>query len=98
MANDFEIKALDRDSGANGHKHSADGSELTEGEAAGKGSGELGAKPRAPGGSPMEASPLWKYVSGALLLLLIASFFNKLRPISSVNEEKNPVKINPEGH
>jgi hypothetical protein len=46
----------------------------------------------------MEASPLWKYVSGALLLLLIASFFNKLRPTSSVTEEKNPVKINPEGH
>ena len=89
------VEALDA---AHGHKHSADGSELTEGEAAGKGSGELGAKPRAPGGSPMEASPLWKYVSGALLLLLIASFFNKLRPTSSVNEEKNPVKINPEGH
>lgn len=89
------VEALDA---AHGHKHNADGSELTEGEAAAKHSGEVGAKPQAPGGTPIEAGPLWKYVSGVLLLLLIASFFNKLRPASSVNEENNPVKINPEGH
>jgi hypothetical protein len=89
------IEALDA---AHGHKHAADGSEPTEGESADKHAGEAGANPAAHGDSHKETSPIWKYASGVLLLLLIASFFTKLRPASSGEEEKSTSNTNPKGH
>jgi cobalt-zinc-cadmium efflux system membrane fusion protein len=89
------IEALDA---AHGHKHAADGSEPTEGESPDEHAGETGANPDAHGDSHKEASPIWKYVSGVLLLLLIASFFTKLRPVSSGEEEKSASNTNPKGH
>lgn len=89
------IEALDA---AHGHKHAADGSEPTEGESADEHAGETGAKPEAHGDSHKEASPIWKYVSGVLLLLLIASFFTKLRPVSSGEEEESASNTKPKGH
>ena len=53
---------------------------------------------QAHGDSHKEASPIWKYASGVLLLLLIASFFTKLRPVSSGEEEKSASNTNPKGH
>ena len=83
---------------AHGHEHAADGSELKEGKAADGHAGETGANPEAHGDSHKEASPIWKYVSGVLLLLLIASFFTKLRPASSDEEEKSASNTQPKGH
>ena len=80
---------------AHGHEHSADGSELTpeklaEMEAA-KGGGSASAK----GGE----SPMWKYATGILALLLIASLFSKKRGSASSEEtESAPVKTKPEAH
>jgi multidrug efflux pump subunit AcrA (membrane-fusion protein) len=72
---------------AHGHEHAADGSELTE-----KPTEEAGEHDH--GHEHNEASPVWKYVSGVLLLLLIASFFTKLRPVSS-NDEAPEANTNP---
>lgn len=58
---------------AHGHEHAADGSELKAGDKASSG-GDGHAHEEGEGGS---ASPFWKYTSGVLLLLLLASFFTK---------------------
>jgi len=89
------IEALDA---AHGHKHAADGSEPTEGEAADEHAGETGTNPGSHDDSHKEASPIWQYVSGVLLLLLIASLFTKLRPVSSGEEENSNPNDNSEGH
>lgn len=81
---------------AHGHEHAADGSEPKEGDAASKPAGET--DPGAHGDSHKEASPIWKYVSGVLLLLLIASLFTKLRPASHDDEDGNAADLNPKGH
>lgn len=64
---------------AHGHEHAEDGSELTPEKKA-----EMEAKKRAAAGLPAtdhheETSPFWKYVSAALLLMLIASFVTRSR-------------------
>jgi cobalt-zinc-cadmium efflux system membrane fusion protein len=56
---------------AHGHEHAADGSELKPGE---KTSTE-----HADEHDHAEASPLWKYISGGLFVLLLASLFTKMR-------------------
>ena len=53
---------------AHGHEHAADGSELKPGEKT-----ETG---HADEHDHAQASPLWKYISGALFLLLLASLFS----------------------
>ena len=80
---------------AHGHEHAADGSELKAGS---KTAAETDGNPDAHGDSHEEASPLWKYVSGVLLLLLLASLFTKLRPASQDEEGGNAANINPKGH
>jgi cobalt-zinc-cadmium efflux system membrane fusion protein len=82
---------------AHGHEHAADGSELTAEKEA-----EMEAKHRAEAGLPPEsagesASPLWKYVSGALLLMLIASLFSRSRA-RAVETEEESGNLNPEAH
>lgn len=62
---------------AHGHEHAADGSELKPGAKT--------ATAHAEEHDHAEASPLWKYVSGILFLLLIASLFTKMR--STTNPE-----------
>jgi multidrug efflux pump subunit AcrA (membrane-fusion protein) len=79
---------------AHGHEHAADGSEPIEGVTANKPTGETDAHDD----SHKEASPVWKYVSGVLLLLLIASFFTKLRPASQDDEAGSAANSNPKGH
>ena len=79
---------------AHGHEHAADGSEPKEGDAADKPAGETDAHDD----SHKEASPVWKYTSGVLLLLLIASFFTKLRPASQDDEAGSAATTNPKGH
>jgi multidrug efflux pump subunit AcrA (membrane-fusion protein) len=91
------IEALDA---AHGHKHDASGREPTPeeeaaqkaAEAAGKGDGE------SDGGAPShaESSPGWKYASGILFLLLLASLFTKWRPASPDREEARDSSANPE--
>ena len=88
------IEALDA---AHGHEHAADGSDALEGDAGDKPAGETAADSEAHSDSHKEASPIWKYVSGVLLLLLIASFFTKLRPVSSGEEEQSSSNTNPKG-
>jgi hypothetical protein len=56
---------------AHGHEHAADGSELKPGEKAGT--------DHADKHDHAGASPLWKYVSVCLFVLLLASLFTKLR-------------------
>lgn len=77
------IEALDA---AHGHKHSADGSEPTEG------GGHAGDDHDGHGHEEAHAeeSPVWKYTSGALLLLLIASLFTKRRPLAADESNPNP--------
>ncbi len=72
---------------AHGHEHAEDGSELTPEKRA-----EIEAKKRATAGLPPqgqgeEASPIWKYVSGALALLLILSLVTRKGPR---DEEESP--------
>ena len=62
------IEALDA---AHGHKHSADGSEPTGDEAGDEHAGEDDGNDH--GVPHAESSPLWKYVSGVLFLLLLVS-------------------------
>jgi multidrug efflux pump subunit AcrA (membrane-fusion protein) len=80
---------------AHGHEHAADGSELKPED---KTAGQTGANPDGHGGSHRESGPVWKYVSGALLLLLIASFFTKLRPASQDDRDDSAANVNPKGH
>lgn len=64
---------------AHGHEHAEDGSELTpekEKEMEAKKRAEAGLPPEETGGG---GSPIWKYVSGALFLLLLASLFTRFR-------------------
>jgi cobalt-zinc-cadmium efflux system membrane fusion protein len=61
---------------AHGHEHAADGSELTpEKKAQMEAAKGGGSAAHAHGGE----SPVWKYVSGVLALLLVASLLNKKR-------------------
>ena len=85
------IEALDA---AHGHKHAADGKEPTPEEEAAEHAGEAAGK--ADGHEPghTEASPVWKYVSGILFLLLLASLFTKMRPASPDRDSNT----NPESH
>ncbi len=77
------IEALDA---AHGHKHSADGSEPAEGgEHAGEDHDDHGHEE-----AHAVESPVWKYTSGALLLLLIASLFTKRRPLAADESNPNP--------
>lgn len=66
------IEALDA---AHGHKHAADGKEPTAEEEAAAHAAEAGGQEAAHN----EASPVWKYVSGILFLLLLASLFTRMR-------------------
>lgn len=80
---------------AHGHEHAEDGSELTpekkaEMEAANGGGNSAGAQ-----GS---ASPVWRYVSGVLGLLLLASLVSKKRGPSSDETAETSQKTNPEAH
>jgi multidrug efflux pump subunit AcrA (membrane-fusion protein) len=80
---------------AHGHEHAEDGGELTPEKRA-----EMEAKKRAVSGLPPEssvggASRLWMYASGMLFLLLLASFFTKLRGNPSNEEAATP---NPRKH
>ncbi len=63
---------------AHGHEHAADGSELKPGE-------KTTAAAHADEHDHAEASPLWKYVSGVLLLLLLASLFSRKSQTSSAS-------------
>jgi len=78
---------------AHGHEHAEDGSELTaekRAELEAKKKGRTAASPQADA-----ASPVWKYVSGVLFVLLLASLFGKSgRP---ANGEIEPPS-NPERH
>ncbi len=85
------IEALDA---AHGHKHSADGSEPKEGETA----EHAGDQPDTHGSPHTRESPIWKFASGGLLLLLIASIFTKLRPVSPGGNEKSAANTNPKDH
>ena len=68
---------------AHGHEHAEDGGELTPEKRA-----EMEAKKRAAAGLPHDShngeSKLWMYVSGVLLLLLLASLFTRKPQTSSV--------------
>lgn len=88
------IEALDA---AHGHKHAADGKEPTPEEEAAEKAANASAHAGEEQPAQQEASPVWKYVSGGLLLLLIASFFTKLRPSASGNEEGSLSNIQPKG-
>jgi len=57
---------------AHGHEHAADGSELTPEKKA-----AMAAEKGGDHHDHEEASPLWKYTSGVLLLLLLASLFKR---------------------
>jgi hypothetical protein len=77
---------------AHGHEHAEDGSELTAEKRA-----ELEAKKKAqtPGAAPAaEASPVWKYVSGVLFVLLLASLFGNFA--RRTNGETEPPSTNPD--
>ena len=78
---------------AHGHEHEVDGGELTPEKKA-----EMEAKKRAAAGIVEPAggggSPIWKYISGALLVLLIASIFTKKR--SAGNDASLAEPINKE--
>lgn len=78
---------------AHGHEHAEDGSELTPEKRA-----ELEAKKKGttPGVHADAPSPVWKYVSGVLLVLLLASLFGKSRR-RSLDEEASS-SSNPERH
>jgi len=74
---------------AHGHEHAADGGELTPEKKA-----EQEAAKRAASGLPPEtggskASPVWMYVSGVLLILLLVSFFTKLRRPSPDQDDED---------
>ncbi len=87
------IEALDS---AHGHKHAADGKEPTPeeeaAEKAAKAAGNTGGEKPA----HSEASPVWKYASGILFLLLLASLFTKMRATSPDREDDRDANINPE--
>lgn len=79
---------------AHGHEHAEDGSELTPEKQA-----EAAAKKRAAAGLPPDASgggsPVWKYVSGVLFVLLLMALISKKRGVSGepVSErEAGPVE------
>lgn len=83
---------------AHGHEHAEDGGELTPEKKA-----EMEAKKRAASGLPPEtagggASPIWMYVSGVLFLLLLASFFTKMRGAPADEETTTPSTTNPGKH
>ncbi len=83
---------------AHGHEHAEDGGELTPEKKA-----EMEAKKRAATGLPAEttgggASPIWIYVSGVLFLLLLASFFTKMRGGSTDEEISDNSTSNPGKH
>ena len=83
------IEALDA---AHGHKHAADGKEPTAEEEAAEHADHAG---ETDGHEPAheEASPVWKYVSGGLFLLLLASLFTKRRAASDERDgETQPEK------
>jgi len=76
---------------AHGHEHAADGSELTpEKKAAAEKAhgGEAGHDHESSGGS----SPLWKYSTIALFLLLLLSVFTKKRGAPADDDTTPPVK------
>ncbi|RBP38596.1 RND family efflux transporter MFP subunit [Roseimicrobium gellanilyticum] len=73
---------------AHGHEHAADGSELTPeklAEAEAKKKGTAGGH-----GHEEGASPMWKYASGVLLVLLLISVFTKSR--GSRDSDEAPAK------
>jgi multidrug efflux pump subunit AcrA (membrane-fusion protein) len=78
---------------AHGHEHAEDGSELTPEKRAELEAKKKGMTPGAPAEAP---SPVWKYVSGVLLVLLLASLFGKSRR-RSLDEEASS-SSNPERH
>jgi membrane fusion protein, heavy metal efflux system len=79
---------------AHGHEHAEDGSELTPEKRA-----EMAAKKRAASGLPPEnaggSSPLWKYASGVLFVMLLASLFTKMRgaPVDSEISPPSDIKL-----
>jgi membrane fusion protein, heavy metal efflux system len=66
---------------AHGHEHAADGSELKQGEKAGTGHADEHEHDHE------EASPVWKYISGVLFILLLAALFAKTRVSSTIEPE-----------
>ena len=79
------IEALDA---AHGHKHAADGKEPTAEEEAAENAGEPAGASAGHESDHKEASPVWKYVSGGLFLLLLASLFTKRRAASDEDDGK----------
>jgi len=71
---------------AHGHEHAEDGSELTPEKRK-----QMENAHRAAAGLPAEehggSSPVWKYVSGILLILLLASLFTRKSKHSTTNPE-----------
>jgi len=72
---------------AHGHEHAEDGSELTPEKRK-----QMEAAKRAAAGLPPEnagtsSSPVWKYVSGVLFILLLASLFTRRSKHSTINPE-----------
>jgi cobalt-zinc-cadmium efflux system membrane fusion protein len=79
---------------AHGHEHAEDGSELTpqqRAELAAKKKGQTAANPQ-----DGAASPVWKYVSAVLFVLLLASLFGKSG--RRTNDEAASFPTNPESH
>lgn len=70
FAGSGNVSLIDALDAAHGHEHAADGAEPTEGE-------KHADEEAAHGDSHKETSPVWKYVSGVLLLLLIVSLFSR---------------------
>jgi cobalt-zinc-cadmium efflux system membrane fusion protein len=79
---------------AHGHEHAEDGSELTAQQRA-----ELAAKKKGQAtgaASSGGVSPVWRYVSGVLFVLLLAALFGKFGRRAS--EETTSLPSNPEHH
>jgi len=79
---------------AHGHEHAEDGSELTPEKRA-----ELAAKKKGQAAASSQAnaeSPVWKYVSGVLFVLLLASLFGKSG--RRAHHEAESLPSNPERH
>ena len=87
------MEALDA---AHGHKHAADGKEPTPEEEAAEKAAKAAGNTGGQGPANKEASPVWKYATGILFLLLLASLFTKMRSTSPDREDERDSNINPE--
>jgi multidrug efflux pump subunit AcrA (membrane-fusion protein) len=72
---------------AHGHEHAADGSELKPGDEA---KNEDHHEHEHHETEEAASSPFWKYTSGVLFVLLLASMLTRLRPLGSAGSEQEP--------